>query len=144
MTGNECQQYCVGGLQPSRRHNVDRILVIYDDPRSQQTVREILEPAGYAVTAAAYGPIAMEVFLTTTPGLVVLDVSFSGKWVRDLCREIRAKSEAVPLFVLSAVSEVAEVILLLELGADDYITKPFSSWEFLTRVRASMRHFRPC
>jgi DNA-binding response OmpR family regulator len=123
---------------------VERILVIYDDPRSQQTVREILEPIGYSVTAAAYGPIAMEVFRTTVPELVVLDVSLPGKWVQDFCREIRARSTVVPLFVLSTICDVAEVILLLELGADDYITKPFSPWEFLTRVRASMRHFKPC
>ena len=123
---------------------MERILVIYDDPRSQQEVREILEPVGYSVTTAAYGPIAMEVFRTTAPELVVLDVSLPGKWVEDFCREIRARSTAVPLFVLSAVCDVTEVILLLELGADDYITKPFSPWEFLTRVRGSMRQFKPC
>ena len=122
---------------------METVLVIYDDPRSQQTMREILGSAGYSVISApAYGPIAMQVFLATTPGLVVFDVSLPGRWVEDLCRQIRAKSKVVLLFVLSVVCDVAEVILLLELGADDYITKPFSSWEFLTRVRGSMRRFR--
>jgi DNA-binding response OmpR family regulator len=123
---------------------VERVLVIYDDSRSQQEVQEILEPVGYSVTAAPCGAIAMEVFRSTPPDLVILDVSLPGRWVEEFCREIRARSTAVRLIVLSAVSDVTEVILLLELGADDYITKPFSPWEFLTRVRTSMRHFKPC
>ena len=122
---------------------MERILVIYDDRRSQQAVREILEPAEYSVDAHAHGPIAMEIFRATTPELVLLDVSLPGKWVQNVCREIRATS-TVPLIVLSAIGDLTEVISLLELGADDYITKPFSPWEFLTRVRTSMRHFRPC
>lgn len=122
---------------------MERILVIYDDPRSQQAVREILEPAEYSVDAHAHGPIAMEIFRATTPELVLLDVSLPGKWVQNVCREIRATS-TVPLIVLSAIGDLTEVISLLELGADDYITKPFSPWEFLTRVRTSMRHFKPC
>jgi DNA-binding response OmpR family regulator len=123
---------------------VERVLVIYDDSRSQQEVLEILDPVGYSVTAAPCGAIAMEVFRAATPDLVILDVSRPGRWVEELCREIRARSTVVRLIVLSAVSDVTEVILLLELGADDYITKPFSPWEFLTRVRTSMRHFKPC
>ena len=122
---------------------MERILVIYDDPRSQQAVREILEPAEYSVDAHAHGPIAMEIFRATSPELVLLDVSLPGKWVQNVCREIRATS-TVPLIVLSAIGDLTEVISLLELGADDYITKPFSPWEFLTRVRTSMRHFKPC
>jgi len=106
-------------------------------------VREILEPAEYSVDAHAHGPIAMEIFRATTPELVLLDVSLPGKWVQNVCREIRATS-TVPLIVLSAIGDLTEVISLLELGADDYITKPFSPWEFLTRVRTSMRHFKPC
>jgi DNA-binding response OmpR family regulator len=126
------------------RRNVERILVIYDDPRSQQAVLEILEPVGYSVTAAPCGAIAMQVFRSTMPELVIIDVSLPGRWVEEFCREIRARSAVVRLLVLSAVYDVKEVILLLELGADDYITKPFSPWEFLTRVRTSMRHFKPC
>lgn len=122
---------------------MERILIIYDDSRSLEAVREILEPAEYSVDAHDHGPVAMEIFRATTPELVLLDVSKPGKWVQDCCREIRATS-TVPLIVLSAIGDVTEVILLLELGADDYITKPFSPWEFLTRVRTSMRHFRPC
>ncbi len=101
-------------------------MVIYDDPRSQQAVQEILEPIGYSVTAAPCGAIAMQVLRTTMPELVIIDVSQPGRWVEEFCREIRARSTVVRLLVSSPAYDVTEVILLLQLGADDYITKPFS------------------
>src|SRR5277367_3402313 len=116
---------------------VERILVVYDDPESPRTVREILEKAGYDVTVAACGPIAMDVFRTAGPRLVVLD-GLPGTLTQDLCRQIRDKSKNVPLLVLSTISDVEHVVLLLQLGADGYITKPFSTLEFLARVRAAM------
>ncbi len=81
----------------------------------------------------------MDVFHNTNPGLVVLDVCLPRKSDQDPCRQIRGNSESVPLLVLSAVRDVADVALLLELGADGYMTKPFSPWEFLARVRAVIR-----
>jgi DNA-binding response OmpR family regulator len=120
---------------------VERILVIYDDPRSEQTLRRVLGSAGYDVTTVPFGPIAMGVFDKTKPGLVVLDVCRPGKPGQDLCRRIRVSSESVPLLMLSDVGGgVADVVLMLGLGADGYITKPFSGDEFLARVRAAMRH----
>ena len=103
-------------------------------------MRRILEPAGYGVITVPFGPIAIGVFQKTKPGLVVLDVCRPGKSSQDLCRRIRVNSESVPLLVLSAVGDVPDVVLLLALGADGYITKPFSLDEFLARVRAAMRH----
>jgi DNA-binding response OmpR family regulator len=120
---------------------VEKILVIYDDPQSQWTVRQILEPAGYSVINAASGPAALEAFRTTKPGLVILDVGVPERSGRDLCWQIRSESKSVPLLVLSAIADVAEVVRLLELGADGYITKPFSPREFLARVRVAMRPF---
>jgi DNA-binding response OmpR family regulator len=119
---------------------VEKILVIYDDPRSEQTVRRILEPAGYDVITVPLTPIALGVIHQTKPGLVVLDVCRPGKSSQDLCRRIRVNSESVPLLVLSDGGGVADVVLLLTLGADGYITKPFSPDEFMARVRAAMRH----
>jgi DNA-binding response OmpR family regulator len=116
---------------------MERILVIYDAPGSQRTVRRILEPAGYDVITALAGPNAIEVFRETNPGLVVLDLSERGKSGQDLCREIRANSD-VPLLVC-AVSDLADVVVLLDLGADGYITKPYSPDELLARVRTAMR-----
>ena len=121
---------------------MEKVLVIYDDPQSQWTVRQILEPAGYRVIIATSGPAALEAFRTTKPGLVILDVCLPGTSGRDLCRQIRSESKIVPLLVLSTIGDVAEVVRLLELGADGYITKPFSSCEFLARVRVATRHFQ--
>jgi DNA-binding response OmpR family regulator len=122
---------------------MERILVIYDDPRSEPTVRRILEPAGYDVTTVPLTPIALGAFHKTKPGLVVLDICQPGKSSQDLCRRIRVNSESVPLLVLSDDGGVADVVLLLTLGADGYITKPFSADEFIARVRAAMRHLIP-
>ncbi|WP_263352979.1 response regulator transcription factor [Acidicapsa acidisoli] len=122
-----------------RRRNVERILVIYDDPGSPQTVRRILEGAGYEVSIAAFDPIAMDDLCATEPELIVLDVCLPGKTTQNLCRQIREKSQHVSILVLSAISDVEEVVLLLKIGADDYMTKPFSALEFLARIRAAMR-----
>ena len=121
-----------------------KILVICDDPGSGWRVQKILEPAGYDVTIAASSPIAMDVLRTTEPGLVVLDICLEGTLTQDLCRQIRGESKDVPLLVLSIISDVEHVVLLLQLGADGYITKPFSTLEFLARVRAAMRNFGIC
>lgn len=121
---------------------MERILLIFDDPGSLKIVHRILESAGYDVITAVSGPSAMEALRTTKPGLVILDLSLPEKSRQDLCRQTRDQSNSVPLVVLSDISDVADVVLLLGLGADDYITKPFSSLEFLARVQAAIRHYR--
>ena len=116
---------------------MERILVIYDDPASQRTVRRILDQAGYVVITARSSPNATEVFHETNPGLVIIDLGEQGKSGHDLCREIRADSD-VPLLVLGA-GDLADVVVMLETGADGYITKPISPEELLARVRTAMR-----
>jgi DNA-binding response OmpR family regulator len=118
---------------------VERILVIYDDPGSKQTVRQILEPAGYEVTIAAYDQNAMNLNRATEAGLVILDVCLPSKSSQDLCHQIRSKSGNVSLLVPSPITDVEEAVLFLKLGADGYITKPFSPWELMARIRAAMR-----
>jgi DNA-binding response OmpR family regulator len=79
----------------------------------------------------------MNVFLLTKPALVLLDIGLSGQApVEDLCRQLRSESEKVTIFVLGSTSEAAHSVSLLDLGADDYITKPFDRMEFLARVTA--------
>jgi DNA-binding response OmpR family regulator len=126
-------------LHRDRRRTVERILVVYDDSRSQQAVRRILEQAGYDVDIAAFDQISTDVFRTPTTGLVILDVCLAGKSTQDLCRKIRDKSENASILVLSPIGDVEEVVLLLKLGADDCIAKPFNSLEFTARIRAAMR-----
>jgi len=118
---------------------VEKILVIYDDPGSLQTLCRTLELADYNVTALAAGPLALKVLRATNPGLVVLDVHLPVQSSQSLCRQIRNESEHVPLFVLSASRSVEDVVQLLGVGADDCITNPFHPQEFLARVRAALR-----
>lgn len=116
--------------------DVEKILVIHNnDPRSQQALGQILVPAGYDVVGVAYPPVTvMDAFLKTKPALVVLDIGMSGKPVEDLCRRLRTESKEVTIFVLGSSNEVEDKVLLLNLGADDYMTKPFDGVEFLARV----------
>jgi DNA-binding response OmpR family regulator len=118
---------------------VERILVIDADPELQRAVRHSLEPAGYTVVPGVDGRTAMNIFRATVPRLLLLDIRLPGKSGEDICREIRNESTSVPILVLSAVSEEIDKVLLLELGADDYITKPFSSRELLARVQTAIR-----
>jgi DNA-binding response OmpR family regulator len=118
---------------------MDKILVIEDDPAVQRALRRTFESAGFEVAIAQDGAVAMEVFRATLPRVVILDLRLPGKTGQDLCREIKHESSGVPILVLSAASDVLDKVLLLELGADDYVTKPFSPRELLARVRAALR-----
>jgi two-component system OmpR family response regulator len=117
---------------------VHRILVIYDDPESRRMLNRVLASA-YDVVAIPYFPaVIAEVFSLTKPDLVVLDLGLAGEPVQDLCWQIRKESKDVLLFVLGS-DEPADRILALDLGADDYITKPIDATEFLARVRTRIK-----
>ena len=118
---------------------MEKILVIEDDLAVQRALRRAFESAGFNVTISADGALAMEAFRATLPRIVVLDLRLPGKSGQDLCREIKREAPNVPILVLSAASDVLDKVLLLELGADDYVTKPFSPRELVARVRATFR-----
>ena len=118
---------------------MEKIFVIEDDAAVQRALRRTFESAGFDVLIASDGATAMETFCATMPRLVILDLRLPGKSGQDLCREIKHESSNVPILVLSAASDVLDKVLLLELGADDYVTKPFSPRELLARVRAALR-----
>ncbi|OLE11571.1 MAG: DNA-binding response regulator [Acidobacteria bacterium 13_1_20CM_4_56_7] len=115
------------------------MLVVEDDHAVQKALRRLFEAEGYAVQIASDGNAAVESFRTGTPSAVVLDLRLPGLSGREVCREFKQSSPAVPIIVLSATSDVSDKVLLLELGADDYVTKPFSPRELLARVRAALR-----
>jgi DNA-binding response OmpR family regulator len=119
--------------------SVDRILVVEDDRAVQRALRRLFEAEGYTVLAASDGREAVELFRSTVPSAVVLDLRLPGLSGREVCGELKQHSPAVPIIVLSAASDVSDKVLLLELGADDYVTKPFSPRELLARVRAALR-----
>ncbi|MGB8769706.1 MAG: response regulator transcription factor [Candidatus Korobacteraceae bacterium] len=118
---------------------MDKILVIEDDLAVQRALRRTFESAGFEVHVADDGAVAMETFRATMPRVVILDLRLPGKSGQDLCREIKQEFSKVLILVLSAASDVLDKVLLLEIGADDYVTKPFSPRELLARVRAAVR-----
>ena len=115
------------------------ILVIEDDPRIQKALHRQFTTEGYEVHVVGDGTGGLAACKSLKPAGVVLDLMLPGMSGRDVCREIKAWSANTPVVVLSAVSEVADKVLLLELGADDYVTKPFSIRELLARVKAVLR-----
>jgi DNA-binding response OmpR family regulator len=119
---------------------IGRILVVEDDPAVQKALRRLFETEGYAVEVQSDGKSALDSVQASAPAAIVLDLRLPKVSGRDVCKEIKAKSPALPIVVLSAASDVSDKVLLLELGADDYVTKPFSPRELLARVRAALRH----
>jgi DNA-binding response OmpR family regulator len=120
-----------------------RILVIEDDPAVQKALRRLFEAEGYLVETHGDGISGLESFQKTVPTAVILDLRLPKMSGRDVCRQIKTLSPNLPILVLSAASDVADKVLLLELGADDYVTKPFSPRELLARVRTALRHNAP-
>lgn len=120
--------------------HMEKILVIEDDRAVQRALKRLFESEGFAVQATFDGPSGLEAFRTSPPGIVVLDLRLPGMNGSDVCRSIKETSPSMPVIVLSAAADVADKVLLLEIGADDYVTKPFSPRELLARVRVAMRH----
>ena len=114
------------------------ILVVDDEARIVELTRDYLEHGGFAVLTATDGPSALEVVHRRSPDLAVLDLGLPGLDGLDVLREIR-RTSALPVVILTARDDEIDKLLGLELGADDYLTKPFSPRELVARVRAVLR-----
>ncbi len=119
------------------------ILVVEDDAHIRLGLCDALRAEGYEVTACGDGAQALPLLRQTSPHLVVLDIMLPNKSGYDLCREIRAAKNHVPILMLSAKGQEIDKVVGLELGADDYVTKPFSLRELLARVHALLRRAQP-
>lgn len=119
--------------------NSERILVIEDDRAVQKALKRLFEGEGFVVDIAGNGAAGLELFRAAAPSVLVLDLSLPGTPGQDVCREISQAAPSLPIIILSARTEVMDKVLLLELGAHDYVTKPFSPRELLARVRTAMR-----
>jgi two-component system response regulator RegX3 len=119
-----------------------RILVVEDEEALADSVRYNLEREGYTVSVATDGRRAVERFRAESPSLVILDLMLPELSGLDVCRTIRAESD-VPIIMVTAKDSEADKVTGLELGADDYVTKPFSVRELVSRVRANLRRVRP-
>jgi two-component system response regulator RegX3 len=115
-----------------------RILLVEDEPSLVETVRYALEREGFGVTVARDGREALERFAAEPPDLVLLDLMLPAVSGLDVCRRIR-QSSMVPIVIVTAKDAEADKVAGLELGADDYVTKPFSVRELVSRVRANLR-----
>lgn len=116
-----------------------RILVVDDEPQIQRFLKLGLTAGGFAVTAAMTGGEAIRMIAATAPDLVLLDLGLPDLDGKDVIRQARAFS-AVPIIVVSARDREAEKIEAFDLGADDYVNKPFGIGELLARIRTALRH----
>jgi len=115
-----------------------RILLVDDEVAIQRAVGPLLRSRGYEVDVAGTGAEALALFENRTPDLIVLDLGLPDLEGTEVCRRIRAKSQ-VPIIVLSARSAERDKVNALDLGADDYVTKPFGPEELLARIRVALR-----
>ncbi|MGA2974060.1 MAG: response regulator transcription factor [Spirochaetia bacterium] len=120
-----------------------RILVVEDDPSILTGLVDLLEGEGYSVIQAVDGAAALARHAEAGPDLVLLDVMIPEKSGYDVCREIRRTDPVTPVIMLTAKGEEVDRVVGLELGADDYVVKPFGASELLARIRAVLRRGRP-
>jgi two-component system KDP operon response regulator KdpE len=116
-----------------------KILVVDDEPPIRKLLRMGLSTQGYEILDAPNGKAALEL-LESKPDLVILDLGLPDIQGHDLLRTIRARNDSVPIVVLSSRGDEAGKVQALDLGADDYVTKPFGMDELLARIRAALRH----
>lgn len=115
------------------------ILIVEDDKGLQKYLKELILDNGFAVQVAGDGIIALDYLQKTQPELVVLDLGLPNMSGETVCLEIRKKYKDLPVIILTARDSISDIVQGLNLGADDYITKPFVADEFLARVKARLR-----
>ena len=118
-----------------------KILLVDDDPNIRQLVDLYLEKEGFEVTMADRGDDALQQFRAAPPNLILLDIMLPGMDGWQVCREVRKVSN-IPIIMLTAKDETFDKVLGLELGADDYISKPFDMKELVARIKAVLRRFQ--
>lgn len=116
-----------------------KVLIAEDDINILEGLQRLLEKEGYNTVTAANGAIAVEKYMSEEPDFVILDIMMPELNGYDVCKEIRKSSATIPIIFLSAKSEEIDRVIGLELGADDFISKPFGTRELMARVRAVSR-----
>ena len=120
---------------PGTKH----ILIIEDDAQSRQVVRLATEAQSYILTEASTGDEGLELARASDPDLILLDINMPGMSGLDVCRKLRADGSLVPIIMLTAKSDTIDKVVGLEVGADDYVTKPFEVRELIARIGAHLR-----
>ena len=116
-----------------------KVLIVEDDPHILLGLQEVLKSDGFDVAVCSRGDQALEAVWKQRPALVVLDVMLPGMSGYDICRELRARKVATPILMLTAKGQEIDKVVGLDLGADDYVTKPFGVRELLARIHALLR-----
>lgn len=119
------------------------ILVIDDDEAIRQVIAVMLENEGFRAVLAADGKTGLQEAFASRPSLILVDLRMPGLSGVDVCKAVRSSGMQTPLIVLSAVGDEIDKVLLLEIGADDYVVKPFGTRELLARIRAVLRRTNP-
>lgn len=122
----------------------EHVLIVEDEEDIRELIQYNLSREGYQVTTAGSGEDALSALATAIPQIILLDLMLPGLDGLDVCRELRSRpgTAEVPILIISAKGEEADIVTGLEIGADDYVTKPFSPRELLARVRAVLRRGR--
>ena len=118
---------------------MEKILIIEDDKALYKPLKHAFETEGYSLETASDGAAGLEAFRAAPPAFVILDLKLPKVHGREVCRTIKNEAPNIPIIILSASTDEVDKVLLLELGADDYVTKPFSPKELLARVHAVKR-----
>src|SRR6476620_1104984 len=116
-----------------------KILIVEDDPHILLGLEEVLKSDGFDVASCNRGDRAVDAVAKNKPALVVLDVMLPGLSGYDICKQLRAKKIATPILMLTAKGQEIDKVVGLDLGADDYVTKPFGVRELLARIHALLR-----
>jgi DNA-binding response OmpR family regulator len=116
-----------------------KILIVEDDPNILLGLQEVLGGDGFEVSVCRRGDQALEAVAKNRPGLIVLDVMLPGLSGYDICKQLRAKKIGTPILMLTAKGQEIDKVVGLDLGADDYVTKPFGVRELLARIHALLR-----
>ncbi len=122
---------------------MDTILVIDDDESLRDTIGLMLEKENFRPVLAADGKTGLQEAFASPPALILVDLRMPGIGGVEVCKRIRAADSKIPIIVLSAIGEEIDKVLLLEIGADDYVVKPFGTRELLARIRAVLRRSSP-
>jgi len=136
-------QVAVPAKTKSGERPMARILIVEDEPAMVAGLRDNFEFEGYDVITAPDGVAGLERALKEAPDIVILDVMMPRMSGLDVCKQLKSKRPSLPIIMLTARGQEVDKVVGLELGADDYVTKPFSIRELLARVKAVMRRARP-
>lgn len=130
-------------VRPPSQECVDRILVVEDDLAIQKILKRLFEVEGFAVEMCLDGRAGLDSFYANPPSATILDLRLPKLSGQHLCQEMKTAAPSIPIIILSTSSEVFDKVLLLDMGADDYVTEPFSPRELLARLRVALRRKRP-